>query len=144
MAIHHKRRRRRKPEEVEEVTAAPSHGVHIKRQRTPTPVEQPKQEGYPVDKKLRPIWQVANELFKVHSDFGLHTHKVYPQYRGLFCIANVNHIYTQFGDDGVVVSETPGLEVVQQWLDGTKNVRKKDVQVLRNELQRHVDYAHGN
>ena len=134
MVTHHKRRRR-KP--VEAVVAGEEDQPPALRKRvrsTPPTV---------FKSKLRPIYRIASDLFDAHPDFGIGTgkkrSKVYTQFRGLFCIANIRHVFTEREPGmGEVIAEWPGEQVVTEWLEGTKTSRSKAVKLLRSELEDHL------
>lgn len=125
MVEHHKRRRR-KPEAV---ATQPK-----KRQRrVATRHEIPKPT-------LRPVYRIALSLFEAYDKFGGHKHKVYQQFRVLFCITTANDKYNQWDDNTHILKKVwSGKEAIEEWLEGTKSVRNKQVQLYREELSMHLE-----
>lgn len=136
MAVRKRRRRRKEPTKTVEDAQAPSRPRRV-RKRPTQPQRRP---------DLRPIWKIATDI--VHMTirgqsskplpFEAHKHKLYPAWRELFCVAFAEDEHAQMGDEGEALKVWTGREVVETFTQGTKLVRNKRFQMLREELELHL------
>lgn len=133
MAERKRRRRTRAPEAVEEVQAT---ATPPRRRRRPTaPVRKP---------DVRPIFRIAtdivNHTFSTGKAFPFERekHKLYQEWRELFCLCTGGDKHIQFGMNSEPIKEWTGVEVVKNFTEGTKHVRDSRFQQLREELEKHL------
>lgn len=133
MTERKRRKRTRAPEPVEpiEVTATPPRH----RKRPIAPVRRP---------DVRQIWRIAtdivNHTFSTGKAFPFegHKHKLYQEWREMFCLCYGENEHVQLGENSVPVKTWTGAEVVKNFTEGTKHVRDKRFQQLREELELHL------
>jgi hypothetical protein len=122
------KRRRRKPEEIAKAPPAP------KARRRAVKVKS--------KSNLRDIYRIALSLFEAKDMLGSTKHKAIVPFRMLFCLAKVDDVANQWGENAVLIRTWTGAQAITEWvkLSGTGR-DSKAVKLLRSELEQHLKEA---
>ena len=88
----------------------------------------------------RQATDIVNHTFSTGKAFPFegHKHKLYQEWREMFCLCYGENEHVQLGENSVPVKTWTGAEVVKNFTEGTKHVRDKRFQQLREELELHL------